>query len=199
MRSKHYIMALVILAVALGIIVVRRGEAPVTSAPGGSVVPGMEDWKTYESEKLGLRFSYPQYYFLEAEEAENANRNYAHVTLMEDTEENRLVREGKAPGREGPTTITVSVFQNDLDKQSPADWVRGMSYSNFKLSNGGMLASTTIGGLDGVTYRWSGLYEANAIVLGNERYIYMLTVTYLTPEDRIVEDFGRILPTIKFY
>jgi len=80
----------------------------------------------YKSIPYRLSFSYPSDYFLEEKNTGSATRSRYTITLYEDTKENRLVREGKSPGREGPVAITVDIFQN-LENQSLESWVRGTS------------------------------------------------------------------------
>jgi hypothetical protein len=115
--------------------------------------------------------------------------------LTEDTSENKAVREGDAPGREGPTAITIDVYQNNLDKQDAESFIKGSSDSNYKLGNG-VLATTTRGSVVGTEYSWSGLYEGRSFVIAKPDYIYMFSVTRLDSTDRILQDFDNLLRTV---
>ena len=153
--------------------------------------------KTYSGGLVGLTFRYPAHYFLEEKTIGNAERWHYAVVLTEDTEENKQVREGNAPGREGPTAITIDSFQNDIDRMSLLDWVRGTSFSNFKLSDG-TYRSESISGTSAVRYDWDGLYRGDSIALSQGDAIYLIQVTYLTPDDQIRKDFSEILKTLEF-
>ncbi len=151
------------------------------------------DKKAYKSISYGISFLYPENYFLEERPAGNGERSRFNIILTENTEENRLVREGKTPGREGPVSISVNIFQN-LENQPIESWVRGMSDSNYKLGNGELLP-VTIGGNNALSYRWSGLYEGNSVVLSHKGNIIMMSTTFLSPTDPIVDIFESILET----
>jgi len=155
----------------------------------------MANWPSYQNESYGLSFKYPPHYFLEEKEVGNGERKHYAIILTEDTEENRLVREGKSPGREGPIAITFDVYQNNLDKLSLIDWLTKTNASNFKLSDG-TYATTTIASINGINYRWSGLYEADAVAFLHKENIIAATATYIAPEDSTLKDFEKILETI---
>ncbi|OGZ44692.1 MAG: hypothetical protein A3C84_02095 [Candidatus Ryanbacteria bacterium RIFCSPHIGHO2_02_FULL_48_12] len=154
-------------------------------------------WKSYANAALRFEFKYPIRYYLEEREVGNAERSHFVVTLTEDTEENRLVREGKSPGREGPVAITLDVFQN-IENLSADAWVRGMSDSNFKLSPDSKASTVQIGPETAVAYHWSGLYEADSFVFAKNGLIYMATVTYITPEDQTRLDAAGVFATLNF-
>lgn len=153
--------------------------------------------KTYISDTFGFSFSYPTKYFLEEKEVGNAERYHYAIILTEDTEENRLVREGKSPGREGPVAITFDVYQNDLDALTLQQWVEGTNDSNYKLAKG-PYATSTAGGETSIIYEWSGLYEGRTVVVTLGNVILAISVTYISPEDEILKDFFGIFETIRF-
>lgn len=153
--------------------------------------------KTFSSEKLAFSFSYPEKYFLTEEEVNVPQRYHARLMIIEDNEGNRALLDGSGPAGELPSAIMVDIYQNDLDKQTAEQWVKNTSDSNFKLGTGN-LATTTIGGLAGVIYNWSGLYEADAVVLANEKYVYMFTGTYIAREDTIRGDFAALVSSARF-
>jgi len=152
-------------------------------------------FKEYSSTIFGMTFKYPSYYFLEEKNTGTSQRPRTTIILTEDTEENRLVREDLSPGREGPVAITIDIHQNDIDNLSAEAWVRSSNDSNFKLSNG-LLSSVTIAGRQAVSYAWSGLYEADNVVVASNDNLYSLAVTYLTPSDQIRRDFHNLLTSI---
>lgn len=153
--------------------------------------------KNYSSEKLGISFGYPGYYFIQEHDESTGERARFSLVLAEDTEENRDVFEGRSPSREGPPTITVGIFQNNLDNYTAQEWINGTSFSNFKLSDG-VLSKTAVNNEPALKYRATGLYENENVVIARHNYVYMFTVFYLSPEDKILKDFDVLLESIRF-
>jgi len=153
--------------------------------------------KTYSSEKLGITFNYSSRYFLKEHDESSGLRNRYALVLAEDTEENRRVFSGQEPGRDGPPTITISVFQNNLDHYTTERWVTGTNDSNFKLATGAT-STITVGGEPGLAYTATGLYENKNVVVTRPNFVYMFTVSYLTPTDQIIKDFDTLLRTVRF-
>ncbi len=150
--------------------------------------------KTYSSEELS--FTYPALYYLEERTIADEKRSHRQIILTEDTEENRLVREGKSPGREGPVAITIDVFPNTLGKQTLMQYVTGESDSNYKLG-AGKVSTITIGSQTGLEYFWSGLYEGRSFVTSNASNIYNFSVTFMNYDAPIVDDFEALLSTVE--
>ncbi len=152
----------------------------------------VEHMNTYNSGKYGLEFKYPDGYVLTERETGNAERARYTVTLVRE-EDSIPPRNG-----EGPTAITFDIYQNNLDKQTPLDWLKNTDNSNFKLSDG-KYSTTTVGGVEGLSYSWSGLYEANAIVFPHKENIVAATVTFITPEDENIDVFADIVESIELH
>lgn len=148
----------------------------------------------YRSDKFGLKFSYTDKYFLEERSVDETQTS---IVLIEDTEENRAVVEGRSPGREGPTSITVNIFENPATT-TLREWARTEVRSNFNLSMGdveeGMLSNK-----ESILYVSDGLYPTVNILALHRGRIMQFTVSYLTLEDEIRKDFSKILDTIEFY
>lgn len=154
--------------------------------PGGP----SEDLRTYQSEVYGFSFSYPNAYTLSEQEVGTGERNHYSVVLTR-------TRDLPPPENgEGPPTITVDVYQNNIDRLSLLDWLTGTNFSNFKLSNG-TYASTSVSGVEAVRYRWSGLYEGHTVAFNHRDSIIAVSGTYLTPSDAIVKDFESVLFSIR--
>ncbi|MES2134921.1 MAG: hypothetical protein V4449_01605 [Patescibacteria group bacterium] len=185
---KNLLIATVLLGAVLSAFFVFNQRRPLLSGAG--------EMRQYVRDDIS--FSYPAYYFVEEKDEENTTRSHHSITLTEDTEENKAMREGLAPGREGPTAIVIDIFQNDLDHMTAKDWIVKMPRSNYALSPDSILTARTVGAIKGFEYRWSGLYEARAVVVVNDYFVYSLTATYLTPEDLILKDFETILESVKF-
>jgi hypothetical protein len=160
-----------------------------------STAPTASNLKTYSNESLGISFKYPSLYYLEEVERGNGERGHFVITMYEDTEENKAVREGNSPGREGPTAITLELYQSP-EQPDLMTWIQGHSGSNYKLSNGNV-SPTTLAGQEAYSYRWDGLYGGLSVVFKNRDYVAFTSVTYLTPEDRIITDFNELLKTVE--
>ncbi|MGH2436448.1 MAG: hypothetical protein ACRDFA_05595 [bacterium] len=134
-------------------------------------------------------------YFLEEKAPNESGGPLRRISLTADTEENRLVREGRSPGREGPVAITIEIFMRN-PATTEEEWIRTTRASNFHLSDR-KLVPYPIAGTEGLLYEWSGLYEADNIVVAKGERIFSIAVTYLTPEDDIRRDFYRVIRTLE--
>jgi hypothetical protein len=154
----------------------------------------------YVSEKFGISFSVPKGYFIahEITEEGSGERERYTIVLMEDTKENRgLVTGSSTPERDGPPTITVGIFQNNLDNYTARSFIDGTSFSNFKLSDG-VISETTLEGESALSYHASGLYENENIVVAHQDFVYMFTAFYNSPGDKILADFKETMKTVRF-
>ncbi len=140
----------------------------------------------YSSIKYGLSFSYPATYLLNEFDIDG-DTSHAHHAIV-------LIMKKDLPlpvGGEGPTAITVDLYQNTANKYTTEQWIRTARESNFSLSEG-ILASTTISNLPALSYRWDGLYHGTTIVSAKPDWIYAFTVTYFEMGDDIIQDFVKI-------
>ncbi len=189
MTKKNLIILLIILVVSGGIYVYFRDS--ITKEPQEN-----EGLYAYSSQNFDLALRYPRPYFLTERNESSSERLKSALILALDTPENRRVMSGEEPGREFPPTITIGIYQN-LENYTAEEWVRGMSFSNFKLSDG-KLSTTTVGEELALAYTATGLYENKNIVLARNNLIYMFTVFYFSPTDQIIKDFDSLLKTVKF-
>ncbi|OGG47056.1 hypothetical protein A2671_01540 [Candidatus Kaiserbacteria bacterium RIFCSPHIGHO2_01_FULL_49_13] len=160
--------------------------------------PGL---KTYTSNAYKISFQYPGTYFVSEKDMSGSELRGHHVVmLMEDTAENRSLADGtySGPPREGPPTINVDIFQNNLDNQSPENWVKNSSISNYKLSPDGLLSSTAVGGEQALRYTWSGLYNGVSYVAAHGDNMFMFSGTSLAPQDPITRDFEDVVRSVQF-
>jgi len=139
----------------------------------------------------------PRTYFIEEKDLGDARRYHHQIVLTEDTGENRRVREGRAPGREGPVAIMIDIHQNGPQRQCWEEWIRTHPESNFRFSSR-RLPPSPITGTESLLYTWPGLYEADAIAVAAAGHLYVFTVTYIAPEDPIRRDFYDIFRTVRF-
>jgi len=117
--------------------------------------------------------------------------------LAEDTPAIRELFSNPNSATEGPPTITITIFQNNLDRYTLQSFVEGTNFSNFKLSDGNK-TEVTVGGETAWRYRATGLYENENVVVVRPDYVYMITAFFNSPEDAILTDFDEILKTITF-
>ncbi|MDP3646110.1 MAG: hypothetical protein Q8R25_03410 [bacterium] len=142
--------------------------------------------KMYTNAVYGISFQYPDTYEISEREAGDAHRGHYAITLT---------RKADLPppqNGEGPPTVSIDIHQNDIDNMSLLGWLLGTNAGNFKLSDG-TYASTTISGREAVRYRWSGLYEADAVAFLHNDWFVTISGTYLDPNDSIRRDFQTVV------
>lgn len=178
----------------------REANEPMTAPPSVGVSRrfvvergALVEIVSYESERYGLAVSVPGSYVLSEHDAPGSSLREHHTITLIERDNLPLPEAG-----EGPPAITIDIYQNNLDSLSAETWIKNSSQSNFKLSPEGRLATTTVGGEEALSYRWSGLYEGTTVVVAKPDWIYAFTVTYLSPGDQIVQDFVRMRESIRF-
>jgi hypothetical protein len=187
--SGYMIGACVLILAALGVYFLapswQKADPQPAPTPQTAAIT-----KHYENAEYGIAFDHPLGYVLDARERGDGHReHYAIVLIREEDSELRI-------NSEGPTAITIDLYQNNLDNQTLLGWFNGNNVSNFKLSDG-TYSSTTIDGREAITYRWSGLYEGvTTAFLHNER-IVAVSVTWLTPEDENIDTYKTILSSLR--
>lgn len=155
--------------------------------------------KSYISKEVPLSFTYSGDYFIDERWQGTDERDWYQVALIEDTQENRDLVNGKVTEpRDGPVAITVTVFPHILDGYTTERFVKETNYSNWKLSPNGVLKEMGVAGEAGLAYQFSGLYEGEAVVVARAEYIYMFAVTYLNESDAIRQDFKDLLESVSF-
>jgi hypothetical protein len=125
--------------------------------------------RTYTSAIYGISFDYPEGYVL-SEPTQDT------VTLVRE-EESVPPENG-----EGPTGITIQVFDTPSENQSLSAWVVGNPSSNLALGDG-IYVSTTVDGVDAVRYSWSGLYEGETTAFLHGGRVILVSVTRLSLDD----------------
>lgn len=155
----------------------------------------VEERVSYTSSDYGLTFLYPKSYFIVERDLGNGERYHHQIALYKDTQENRDVIAGKSPGREGPVSITFDIYQNNLDNLTPEVWVKNTSSSNFKLSDG-VLTPATVSGTEALSYRYSGLYENDALVFAHKGNMVLAGVSFITPEEEIRVVFSDVIESV---
>lgn len=135
-----------------------------------------QETASYENQSYGISFGVPEGYVQEEREVGDLHRGHYVITLTR-AEDVAVPENG-----EGPTGITIDIYQNDIDKQTLLNWLTMTSFSNYKLGNG-TYASTSIDGTEAVRYKWSGLYEGETTAFLHGDSIIAVSVTRLSPSD----------------
>jgi hypothetical protein len=177
MQSRYIATAIVAIAVVFtGFILWRNMEKS-----------GLQE---FSSVNMGLAFTYPGNYVLSEYRDFRDERDWRVILL---TDESNLPLPENS---EGPPSIGIIIFDN-IENYTLEEWVRSSSFSNFELSGDKQLATTTIDGKPALAYRYSGLYENDAVVaLAGDR-IYFFTVAWITQQDTIRQDFRTIVQSVE--
>lgn len=164
----------------------KSPEVNVSSQNNPEIISGNK----YTNETYGINFYYPDDYLLDEGEVGNGERGHYVITLAP---------KDAFPlpaGGEGPPTITIDIYQNGLDNLTLDSWLKNTSFSNFKLSDG-KYSTTTISGILGVRYHWSGLYEADTTAFIYKKSIIAISGMYISPEDKIRGDFDKVINSLR--
>ena len=180
-----------IIVIAFAAYFIQQDSSPaVTPTPAEELTGNI-----YNSDTYKVRFSYPDGYYLTEKETGSPQLPQHTIVLVEDTQENRDVIEGRSTEpREGPTAITIDIYQN-FQQYNPEQWIQNST--NWTLSNQEIKRSR-VQDRDALSYTWSGLYEGTSTVISHAPYIYVVSVTSLTPEDQILADYTSILNSLEF-
>ncbi len=191
MNTNTAIAIIIALVVVIGGFMFYGNQpvATVNEVPAGkaSMVP-------YENASYDLSFQYPSNLYLhERTDAGTPERPQLSLFLVADTHENRDLLSGKiTEPREGPTGITVDVYQNP-EELSASDWLK--NDTTWTVANS-TAAPITVGAHEGVSFTWSGLYEGKNVLLTQGDKAYVFTVTWMTPDDQIIRDFDMVLNSL---
>ncbi len=153
--------------------------------------------KQYSSSTYGFSFSYPANYFIVESESASGERNQHSIVLLEDTQANRDLLANPQSATEAPPTITISLYQNNIDPYTNDGFIHNTNFSNFKLSDGNLL-EVTVGGEKAQRYSATGLYENDNVVVARSNYVYMFTGFYSGVQDAIRADFNALVDSVVF-
>lgn len=161
-----------------------------TSMPRSSPSPTnylTNDWKTYESRRFFIKFSYPSKYVL-VNEYENTypDQGFIHLYTQEGYE---WVKEGQA--MRGPDLIQIGAYSNPKNL-SALDWAKSdTSHSNFS----GIYNTEYIANTEALYYVVEGMGTGYTWVLSQGDYIYTFDVL---GKPEMVNDLKQILKNVSF-
>ena len=150
----------------------------------------------WTSTDFGVRFEYEvgaDPFLLS--EASNPEPGLAHVWS--------LVRESELAATSedafGPRGLVIEVFEfaPGGEPESAEAWVRGNARSNLGMGSG-ELKSTSVGGVEGVRYTWSGLYEGMSVVVEQQERIWVFTMLFRSDLGELGAEFGGLLDSVVF-
>lgn len=153
--------------------------------------------KEYISEKLGVSFQYPAGYLVKDVDESTGERTRYSIVILEDTPGNRDFFAGQYSEADPPPTITISIYQNNLDHYTLQNFVKGTSFSNFKLSDGELI-DTSVANEPALRYRATGLWENENVVVARPDFVYMFTGFFDGPDDALIPLFENILKSVRF-
>src|SRR3989344_534802 len=176
---KNIVLGLALLAVIVGGVYWYMQD--------GEEMSGM----LYSSAVYGISFQYPESYELQEREVGNGERYHYSIVLIDKEALANIPQNG-----EGPPTINVNIFQNNLDQRTVEQWVRSTNDSNFKLSPDGTPVPTTVADTPALSYIVDGLYRSNVVVFAHGDNIIMFNGQWLPWDGQIRADFGRGLASL---
>lgn len=180
------VLALVVVGAVAYVLFAKKVHSPTEPLTNG-VTTGQR----YTNMQHDFRFAYPEGYSLTEHSEAGGERDFYAITLV------RTEDAVPPEGGEGPTAITINVYQNNLDALSVIDWITNTNDSNFKLGNG-QYTQTVVAGQPAYTYTWSGLYEGKTTAFAHGDDIIAVSVTWMTPEDDILDEYERVLDSFEF-
>ncbi len=185
--SNKFITWLIVAVVLIGGIW-YFGRGGIAEAPKQSTVP-------YSLAEYKISFEHPsRLYLKEVSNAGTPESPQLAVVLVEDTQMNRDILDGKSElGGEGPTAIAVEVYQNPDGLEAEA-WAK--QGTNWTVSDE-KLTPIVVAGQKGISFNWDGLYQGKSLIVTKGTLAYVFSVTWLTPEDQLIKDFDMVLNSVK--
>ncbi len=198
-QSSHNIYTLLfalLCLLGLGLVWILPHGEKVPSTPTPAVESPSDDLETISLDRFHIMFQYSATYFATTSVSETLPYT---VTLLEDIPENHHLSDTDQPPRDGPATISLTVYANPKHL-SPSDWVmKNATTSNYSIrKNDGQSIKSFVAAHDAFQFSWSGLYEGESTVIVDGDFAYMFSVTYNSPSDTIRSDFNDILKKISF-
>lgn len=149
----------------------------------------------YYNDVLGISFNMPENYFVE--DHPFISSLYSGFDLYEDTEGNRRLLSGEIVG-ELPVSISCVAFENPEDI-SIEEWVNSDEFKTlFFVQDVNLTKEDIIPDVSAYGYDSDGLYASKNIVFKhNNGKMFNCRVGYITLQDKIIDDFQKLLMSIK--
>ncbi|MBP9872223.1 MAG: hypothetical protein KBC53_12160, partial [Nitrosomonas sp.] len=152
----------------------------------------VSDWSNYESQSLGISFSYPAEYVVDVfSQDRSANRD--SIKLYDQS-----TYRAKQNGQNVALAANIGFWIIDNpEKLSALDWAKqNTDHSNFK----GKYKTLQIDSREAISYAWYGLGGGDRVLLVSDdrKSIYSFEVYFMDINEQIRNDFVDIVQTIKF-
>lgn len=177
----------------LGVVLYYRKERSDTDV--SKPRPGTE---RYVSAAYGFSFDYPNTYFLDVYDMDDAEYSHRSIVLTQDNETNRAIREGRLMETESGPSVVIDIFQNNPDNETLDQWMARHAQSNSSILEGAY-TKTAIGSVDAFAYSWDGLYRGDSIVFLHKGNIILLSGTYLERTDAIRVVFRDLVDSMELF
>ncbi len=145
---------------------------------------------SYRSNEIGLAFTYPPTYDLNARHDSFNGMPVQILTLIDAS--------STVPDMsKGPTAISIIKVARPATT-TLEQWVRDSSITNFYLSPDKKITQTTVAGQPALAYRYSGLYESDAVAVEHSGAVYIFAASWMKADDAIRTDFKNLLSSVTF-
>lgn len=143
---------------------------------------------SYVNENYGIGFDFPDGYKRSERVVREPVEHYS-ITFIR-------AEDLPAPqGGEGPTSINIDIYSLG-SAANLEEWIRTNQASNFAIGPG-ELNRTTVDGAEALSYTWDGLYPGRTTAFLHNGNVFLVSGTYLAPEDKIVSDYRALVDSIE--
>jgi len=148
----------------------------------------------HDAREVGLRFGYPADLYLARVDRAVGEAPRISMVLLENLPTNvAYVRGTATEPMEGPPMITIDVYEN-AEALSVYDWFRDRTNWGSQARE---LRTTVAGGRELLEYRWDGLYAGRTAMIAGDDYIYVLSVTWVSEDDRLPAIYDSLLASLE--
>lgn len=186
---------LIIAMIGVGLWFLARGQSS-TPEPVAETASHVADeaaaGNVYHSDTYGITFTYPKNYILTEEDKGEGANAYHFIVLSEDTPSYRAMLDGTSDATEGPTAIMIKVYPGAANTQTPEEWIKTTPSSNIAASADKKIIAGKVSGTDAYMYHWTGLYEADNVVLAHKGNIISIISTWSTADEPIRSVFAEL-------
>lgn len=153
-------------------------------------------WQRFTDPETGLRVAYPlggdPYTVVQGERATSSG----HVTALHlYNKQDYIEFQNATTAREAPPSISVDVYERGTSTPLRL-WIR-RNAQRTQYQEQSELSTTTMSGRAGVSYRWDGLYQQQTVATADTQYVYLVSVGYISPDDRIRSVFDGVVDTLR--
>lgn len=196
MTPKRTFLVMVMLFVAIAGGLYYATSRPVVAPAPGEALPQPENAPETQTQRYtsftGLSFTYPaDYIAITPEFPDEAAQEVVTLFTKSDYEELQASTEP----REGPTAISLQVFSNEANL-APQEWVaQNAGLANYSEALAAPRA-VSVDDQDALRYRFTGLYEGDAVAVAHGGYLYLFSVTWMDAAAEIRGDFESVLASV---